>query len=361
MKLKVFFFAVSGLIVLALGGCDLNKESKPVFNNTDLIELNDKAVSDETALFYPSQEKNIKIAFFGDLMLDRDIRTQIQKKGVGSLVVNDQKIFFDYDLNVANLEGPITSNQSISVGTVETEPAHFKFTFDPQMAEDVLKKLNINVVSLGNNHILNFGSVGLSETKDNLNKFSVNYFGGGETSDYLIRDINGLRIAFVNYNAFSLKSAEKVVAQINEIKNKSDAVIVYTHWGKEYAISENENQRKLAHQFIDAGADLIIGSHPHVVQPIEGYNGKLIFYSLGNFIFDQYFSEDVKERLAVGVSIEDNEFDFLLVPLYLEKNGELVMMEEKKRGRFLGRVAENSKVDNNVKKGIQEGKFSIDY
>ena len=81
-----------------------------------------------------------------------------------------------------------------------------------------------------------------------------------------------------------------VVEEIEKVKNKSDFVVVYTHWGLEYHLRESESQKNLAHMFVDAGADVIIGSHPHVVQPIEIYKEKVIFYSLGNLVFDQYFS-----------------------------------------------------------------------
>jgi poly-gamma-glutamate synthesis protein (capsule biosynthesis protein) len=294
-------------------------------------------------------------------MLDRDVMTQTERKGVDSLTDKIHRLFWSQDINLANLEGPITDNQSVSVGTKETEPDHFKFTFDPQTADSALKNLRINLVNLGNNHILNFGTDGLKQTKENLNSDGIKYFGSGEKDDYVVQDLNGLKIAFISYNDFFAGSKEKAIAEIQDSKNKSDKIIIYAHWGKEYAMSENEKQRKLAHQFIDMGVDLIIGSHPHVVQPIEIYNGKAIFYSLGDFIFDQYFSEDVRERLAVGVSIGKNGFDFYLEPLYLEKNGELVLMDETRRVKFLGRIAENSKVDDNIKEGIKEGKLIIEY
>jgi gamma-polyglutamate biosynthesis protein CapA len=301
------------------------------------------------------------IMFFGDLMLDRDIMTQIQRKGVASLTDKIHRLFWSQDVNLANLEGPITTSQSISAGTVETEPAHFKFTFKPQTADSVLKNLKINLVNLGNNHILNFGTDGLKQTKENLDSDGIKYFGSGEKDDYVVQDLNGLKIAFISYNDFFAGSKEKAIAEIHDSKNKSDKIIVYAHWGKEYSLSENEKQRTLAHQFIDAGADLIIGSHPHVVQPLEIYNGKAIFYSLGDFIFDQYFSEDVRERLTVGVSIGKNGFDFYLEPLYLEKNGELVLMDETRRDKFLGMVAENSKADNNIKENIRKGEFKLGF
>jgi poly-gamma-glutamate synthesis protein (capsule biosynthesis protein) len=117
---------------------------------------------------------------------------------------------------------------------------------------------------------------------------------------------------------------------------------------------ENEKQTAKAHQFIEAGADLIIGSHPHVVQPIEIYKNKAIFYSLGNFVFDQYFSEDVKSILGVGVSWENDKINFTLVPLYMQNNGQLKLMSGEQKQKFLQSLLERSKMSNDLKTSILE-------
>ena len=250
------------------------------------------------------------------------------------------------------------------MGTAETEPTHFKFTFDVNQAREVFNETRIGLVSLANNHILNFGPVGLTQTKENLNQLGIKYFGDLNESSGMVQNINGKRIATVAYNQFESGSLGKTLATINNLINETDAVIVYAHWGTEYDLQQNDRQRSLAHSFCDAGADLIIGSHPHVVQPIEIYDGKPIFYSLGNFIFDQYFSEDVKERLAVGISITDRKnMEFYLVPMYLEKNGQLSLMDEAKRTKFFNRLSVDSTVNtvdaDNVKKMILKGRLEI--
>ncbi|HFC36337.1 MAG TPA: hypothetical protein ENJ49_01525, partial [Candidatus Moranbacteria bacterium] len=140
---------------------------------------------------------------------------------------------------------------------------------------------------------------------------------------------------------------------------KSDFIVVYSHWGREYKLVNSERQQKLAHQFIDAGADLIIGAHPHVVQPIEIYKNKAIFYSLGNFVFDQYFSDNVRSILGVGVLLENKKIKFTLIPLFKRKNGELEWMTGEQQKNFLQNLSERSVANDNVKKEIVKGEFDL--
>lgn len=301
------------------------------------------------------------LLFAGDLMLDRDVRSLIDRKGTRWLTEKIERIFWGQDVNVANLEGPVTFNRTVSQGTAEDERSHFLFTFDPASSRRFLQENRMDLVALGNNHSLNFGSEGLAETEKNLQAAGTDFFGDPEDEKnfYVMKDIGGRKVAFLNYNQFGRWPLEKYLKKIQLAKKDSDRVIVYAHWGTEYETRENESQRQKAHAFIEAGADLVIGSHPHVVQPVEIYQGKAIFYSLGNFIFDQYFSEPVRERLLVGAQVADHSFEFVLVPVYLEKNGQLVQMDPSRRAAFLARLAGDSRVEEKIRTGIMEGTFKI--
>lgn len=304
--------------------------------------------------------RSTSILFLGDLMLDRDMRTLIAKRGIGWPTEKIERLFWSQDLNVANLEGPITANPSVSFGSSEDEKRHFVFTFDSNGAKAFLQKNNINAVSIGNNHILNFKTEGLNETKNALALDKVDYFGDPlDKNNYFLKNIDGRKIGIVNYNQFSGIDVETVTSLVKELKSKSDFVMVYAHWGREYQLKEDESQREKAHQFIDAGADLIVGSHPHVAQPMEIYKNKAIFYSLGNFIFDQYFSEDVKTRLALGAVLNGEKINFYLVPLYLEKNGQLSILDGEKKRIFLERFSRDSRVDNSVKSEIMNSRIEL--
>ncbi|OGZ78500.1 MAG: hypothetical protein A2528_01625 [Candidatus Staskawiczbacteria bacterium RIFOXYD2_FULL_37_9] len=278
---------------------------------------------------FPQQKSFARILFVGDLMLDRGIRYYANKNGGNNFIF--EKIFLtlsENDLVVANLEGPITDNKSISSGTAPGSANNYFFTFDPGVAKTLFEN-NIKLVSLGNNHILNFGRGGLAQTKNYLDKANVDYFGAADYPKTISAEINGIKITFINYNEFSeigeLEQKE-TIEEIEKAKTYSDIIVIYCHWGVEYALTASDSQKNLAHNFINAGADLVIGSHPHVIEPMEIYNGKKIYYSLGNFIFDQYFSEAVRNGLGVAVKINKNtkQLDFSEKYFYLDSNGQTV-------------------------------------
>ncbi len=218
---------------------------------------------------------------------------------------------------------------------------------------------------MGNNHILNFGEGGLEQTKRYLGEAGVGYFGADDLR-FKIYDLGGNKIAFVCYNQFEEGAVERAERDIRGVKGergekgKADMVILYTHWGKEYEVKANALQKDLAHQFIGAGADLIIGSHPHVVQEKEIYNGKTtyphtknmsedmdidnankgmssnnktnsdfgvrVYYSLGNFIFDQYFDPNAAKGLAVEVVIDpDGSMQFTEYQVQMKTNGQTLI------------------------------------
>jgi gamma-polyglutamate biosynthesis protein CapA len=264
----------------------------------------------------------IKILFLGDMMFDRYIRQVAEKHGYNFLFQGTDNLLKGNDLVVGNLEGPITDNQSKSVNTEFGSRENYIFTFDPQTA-DTLKNHNINLVDIGNNHILNFKEEGREQTKEYLDKSGIDYFcaDGSRIKTY---KLNGLNVGFVCYNQFESDAENKTLNDIVEAKGQNDILILYTHWGKEYETVPLEKTKILAHKFIDAGVDLIIGSHSHVVQIKEIYQGKIIYYSLGNFIFDQYFDLNSTRGLAIKVIInpENKNLSFEEYPLALKNNGQ---------------------------------------
>lgn len=253
-------------------------------------------------------QKPVKILFGGDMMFDRYIRRIAEQKGYTYSMSDLKDLFNENDCVIANLEGPVTENKSVSIGSEIGSPNNFRFTFDPAIIS-VLKDHNMCLTNIGNNHIGNFGLEGIAYTKKLLEDGMVHYIGDtglkGEKR-YFLEEINNVKLGFVNYNEFTAKALEHALEDIKSIKQESDFVIVYTHWGTEYNTSSNERDQDIAHKLVDAGADLIIGSHPHVVQESEIYKGKTIYYSLGNLVFDQYFSEDTKEGLLVQAVFDVN-------------------------------------------------------
>lgn len=249
----------------------------------------------------------------GDIMVGRTVEKLMEQKSFDYPFAGIDQLFRGVDFVLANLEGPInkrhrwTPNGSTTFSFIKETPR-------------LLKKHYINAVSLANNHTFDQGEVGFAETKEALNDVGVLFFGNQRavsTESVLMREINGQKIAVIGlndvYGTLDQKAAVALVKKTAEDPNVF--VVVYPHWGDEYEPRGNKKQATYAHEYIDAGADLVIGHHPHVVQHIERYKERLIFYSLGNFIFDQYFSRETQEGLAVGVELGAEGIVYRLLPI----------------------------------------------
>jgi poly-gamma-glutamate capsule biosynthesis protein CapA/YwtB (metallophosphatase superfamily) len=271
----------------------------------------------------------INILFVGDMMFDRWIRQMSQKNGSDFIFQKIHDLLQKQDLVVGNLEGPITGEPSVSLASVFGSRENYIFTFPPDTAQNLYDQ-NIRLVNIGNNHILNFKESGLDGTENSLTGARVNFFGdaGGNGRRFFVQEVEGIKIAFVNYNQFASNGKQHALDDLQAVKKIApDSTVVYTHWGTEFSDTPNEKDRALAHQFIDAGADLIIGSHPHVMQTKEAYQGKTIYYSLGNFIFDQYFDLRTQRGLAVQIEIDpkDGTMSVRDYSVEMKTNGQTVL------------------------------------
>ena len=170
----------------------------------------------------------------------------------------------------------------------------------PEKSSTRLREMGFDVLSLANNHCADFGPDAIVRTKNILTKNGIDGFGAGE-NEIEARSPNisvagGLKIGFLGYDAGAMRNAAPFVAPLRPavlthdlaaLRPKVDFIVVSFHWGKEYSVQPTIEQETIAHSAIDSGADMVLGHHPHVLQRIESYKGKLIVYSLGNFIFDQ--------------------------------------------------------------------------
>ncbi len=330
LKLRTALFILFSLIgIMYLIPFIFNSsEKKPYYS---VIQTTEEANSPERTPALPQPTvppSKVTLLFGGDLMFDRHIRLALEKNGVDFALKELQQLFLQHDFVIANLEGPVTSFSSKSVGSVVGSTNNYLFTFDPSIAE-MLHKMNITIVNIGNNHILNFGVAGLSQTKVQLDESKVRYFGNAssdESERIVFVEKNGMRIAFTSYNEFGADGFQRALADIQKARATADIVVMYTHWGAEYQPQANSVIQNQAHQFIDAGADAIIGSHPHVVQQHELYKDKHIYYSLGNFVFDQYFEEAVQNGLLISLAIENKKIlNVNEIPITLQKNGQTIL------------------------------------
>jgi len=249
-----------------------------------------------TAAVAPARGEAITINAVGDVMLAGRWEAQIRSQGWQfpfSRVSHELK---KGDLTIANLESPLARSG------VEFSEKKYRFRGDPAIAA-ALKKNGIGLVTLANNHSMDFGGGALQETLEHLQQAGVAWVGAGknlaEAREMALYTIKGKKIAFLGYSLtqptefFAGKERpgtapgyEKYYREdIRRARQQADYVIVSFHWGTEGKQETQGYQRVAAHQAIDAGADVIIGHHPHVLRGIERYQRGIIFYSLGNFTF----------------------------------------------------------------------------
>ncbi len=289
------------------------------------------AVLVSCALLIKLATNEVKILFFGDLMLDRGVERIIETKGIDYIFehLHDKQFTHGYDFVTANLEGAVTKS-----GQHYPPENLYDFAFNPASVEK-LKNYGFNMFSVANNHLFDQGQRGIDETNENLSSLGFYHYGcrdgiinsiktatvkGGiineviqpqqvtqENCSAIIVEKKGYRIAFLSFSCvYTAIEKKRILSTIEQLRTKSDFVIVSPHWGVEYQQQANHSQKSLAHAMIDAGADAVIGHHPHVIQNHETYKNRPIYYSLGNFIFDQYFSEKTQKGLAVSLRLSRN-------------------------------------------------------
>ncbi|MCK9351734.1 MAG: CapA family protein [Candidatus Paceibacterota bacterium] len=248
----------------------------------------------------------------GDIMLGRFVEElSIRNNDWNYAFALSSEIFSGADIGFGNFEGSIPKVHT------QTPIYGYQFSVAPKAAE-AMRNAGINVVTLANNHSSDFGEKGYSETASFLNEIGVASV--GSSSSHVVEQ-NGIRVRFMGFNdTFAPLSSDTVASDVRNTKKDNEFLVVAIHFGDEYATSSNSRQKALAHTIIDAGADVVIGHHPHVVEEHETYHGKAIFYSLGNFIFDQYFSEGTQNGLAIKMTIGKKDVTYELIPIDLHQS-----------------------------------------
>jgi len=279
--------------------------------------------------FFPEADTSAKegdgqltLVFAGDIMLARQIGNIMEEK-------NDwqhpfyyvRNIIADADIAFANLESVIATTGT-SVGSI------YSFRADPRSLKG-LSYAGFDVLSVANNHAWDYGPDALKESLLFLKSSGIDYVGGGfdyeEAHNPVIKEIDGTKIAYIGYTnliprgvttqsskpALAYLDLEQTLLDIDHIQKEADIVIVSLHWGEEYQTHSNELQQRIGRALINAGANIIIGHHPHVPQEVERYNGGYIAYSVGNLIFDQNFGEGTERGLVVRAIVEGDRVSAL--------------------------------------------------
>lgn len=257
--------------------------------STTPSQVKKEEVKDEVVEKPKVEKTEIAMNFVGDITLgnflgmsyDRSF-DQLYKNNDGDktyFLKNVKSTFEKDDLTIGNLEGTLTT-------ATKHPDKRYIFKGKPEYAQ-ILKKGNVDIVSLANNHSGDYLEKGREETKKNLDKENIEHFG---YEDVLIKEVKGKKIGFIGYSFASQTQVpsnikEQMTKAVNTLKDKTDIIVVYYHWGMMYEYVPRESQVELAHYTIDLGADLVVGTHAHVIQGMETYKGKNIVYSLGNFCY----------------------------------------------------------------------------
>lgn len=297
----------------------------------------------------------MKILIGGDLVINNAYSADLIDKEIDTL-------FQTSKLNIVNLEAPVTkSNQQ----AVKTGPY---LKSNEQATKEVLHKLNINLVTLANNHLKDYGEIGVSDTIDFLFKNQIDYVGAGmkledaQRVKYILLETKTIAIINVAENEWSNASENEAGAnplntidnfyQINDAKSKSDYLIVIVHGGNEYYNLPSPRVQQLFRFFADAGADLVVGHHTHCISGFELYNNVPIYYSLGNFLFTKASKHDDWYTGAIlEVKISDNVLSSHII--FIRQNKEtyqLSLLKEEEEAEVRNKFLQyNSIISNSAK------------
>lgn len=318
---------LGSVLVIIFGG--IYKGTEEMITTMDFFEANQKFHEKERATLQQTVQKltqveqrpqQFTVLVGGDVMLDRGVEASVKNNGEGDwkfpweFIADDLK---KADVVFLNHEGAISDKGADS-------GKKFSFNFDVKALEG-LQYAGVDVVSMANNHMLDWGYDALCDSITRLNDGGIATVGAGcdvESADaaHVVTFADGSTVGFLGFTEFYKGAAANdtrgglaeytlanMKAQTQKLSEEVDVVMVATHWGVEYKTRSNEAQQELGKALVDAGADVIVGHHPHVAQEIERYNDGWIIYSLGNFIFDQYFSEETMRGLVGEVIIEEGK------------------------------------------------------
>ncbi len=289
-----------------------------IFNNAETSHKND------------DMEIHTVVAV-GDIMLSGSAKPLLRKKGYGYSFEDPvlSKLIKNADLSFANLECPVTKT-----GTA-CKNKKFVFRGDPASIK-ALRKAGFDMLSLANNHIMDYNEPGLYSTIDYCKKSGMACSGAGTDITHArkaaILKRNGITYGLLSYSMTYPKEfwatsdtagaaygeENSVIDDVQKTRKEADVVIVSFHWGAELADAPKPYQIKMAHAAIDSGADMVFGHHPHVPQPIEIYKGKPVFYSLGNYAFGSY-SRKTPVSFAARVVLKENRISGIRIyPLIVD-------------------------------------------
>ncbi|CAM4238702.1 poly-gamma-glutamate synthesis protein (capsule biosynthesis protein) [Paenibacillus endophyticus] len=278
----------------------------------------------------PAAGERISLSFVGDLLVADYVSAITAKEGYPFLYQPSMLYLSEPDITAGNLEFPVTTRG------VPVEGTPYVFKGSPEVLP-AMRDAGFDIMSLANNHALDQGVEGMLDTMKHLDEAGISHMGAGnndtEAFAPVIKEVRGIKVAYIGLSRvvpFNSWKADRNVPGVAEsydtrraleaiakAKKEADLVVVMVHWGKERVTELEKHQTDFGKQYIDAGADLVIGSHPHVLQGFERYKGKWIAYSLGNFIFSSYPKETAGETGVLdALCTKDGDCEMTFHPMF---------------------------------------------
>jgi len=342
-KVSMLGFGVFALVgILTFSGVDVREVNMAAVAQADMsgaIKAVDSYEDTKDEEIVPTDirsEYSVTFRIAGDFMFARGVHRKFNNDPTLSLDKIGTGFFGDADANIVNLEGSISDISDNDIAP----SGSFKFVF-PRSMLSVLKRHGINVVSLANNHSFDNGREGFFATQKILKGYRIKFFGG--YTDEFVSDVSivkGTNLNLVLIGVHTLYQTPDITNIIKKYKaNKSNRVLIMPHWGVEYDFKHSKRQEELAHSWIDAGADIVVGSHPHVVQDVGVYKGVPIIYSLGNFLFDQTEQNTKEKGVQDGMTLHGKfikgKLALYAVPIRLENFQPQLIKNKKKKAKIL--------------------------
>lgn len=278
--------------------------------------------SRQTPLYSPEQapEDSITLVAVGDIMLGGTAEEIMLINGYDYPFKHTQHLLGNADIVIGNLEGPLTNSE-----TPEASDKQYLFRSPPQSVAPALRRAGFNAMSLANNHILDYGTSGMNDTVQSLDQFGITSVGVGQNlnearAGRIIRTAHG-DVALLSYSLTFPESfwatdtrpgtafghRNQIVEDVQRLGQQADYIVVSFHWGREKTETLRPYQPRLARAAIDAGADVVLGHHPHILQAIEKYKQGLIIYSLGNYVFGSY-SQDARSSVVARIKLHNGNY-----------------------------------------------------
>ncbi len=275
----------------------------------------------------PPPPRELRMSAVGDIMLGGSAAPELAKYGYEYPFAEVRGVFQGSQLVFGNLEGPLTDAGRPAPGK------RFVFRSPPERVASALKAAGFNIVALANNHTMDYGVEGLRQTRAALQAAGIQFVGAGENlreaREPAFMNAGGHSVAFLAYSLVFPESfwartdnagsafghIDQIRADVTAASQRADVVVVSFHWGREITTELRPYQTRLARAAIDAGARVVLGHHPHILQGIERYKGGIIFYSLGNFAFGSY-SRSATRSIIAQLKIRDTQLtEVKLIPI----------------------------------------------